>query len=321
MRPRAGNRVTPKGALDGFDWTKGHAAYSNIAARHVKTEGFLGNVYPQLTVSEAGDRLLIMVSETLWRWDTEQGFLGHRVSLPDTQKGVPRQISMSPDGLYACITSLGGAQLPLVYDAKSLKHLATPVNFIGRSGNFQEMKISAWSPDGNTLITACGEMLSHISVMDDWTSVNQLFSAFISIDGSHLDRTKTLTGIRALRLTKDGKKLIAAYETGIVIKDATDKVLWHNIQVIEYPCALSLCSSVSISHTGVVASGTITGVLWLWTKGCWILRSYGPDVGTCEAVRNVQFLRDGENLTYSLGSHSVFKCKALPLEDMSNCCL
>lgn len=108
----------------------------------------------------------------------------------------------------------------------------------------------------------------------------------------------------------------------MVIKNTTF-FPWANVNVFDYPCAPAR-SSVAISPNGVIACGSMTGVMWIWTldMGCWARRlmPVAEQVNDMVPLDNVHFARLGEHVLYSYrGQSTVHMAKVLPLHDFGVC--
>lgn len=129
-------------------------------------------------------------------------------------------------------------------------------------------------------------------------------------------RRSLATGVKKMAFTADVRRPVAAYENKIVIKDTLTKS-WHTLQVLDYPCPLNL---VSVSPGGtMVACGTSTGVIWLWTSimNCWKKRvapSGGPNkIG--HAIDNLEFSATGLSLTCTHDTYTGGVSKTQPLNE------
>ncbi|CAN8104793.1 unnamed protein product [Discula destructiva] len=324
MQPSPFARHLGMAADKNLSWPEAENIYSSWAARHVHSVKFAGHAPPKLEVSARGHKFVILAGAELYVWDLLKRMpacTGRVYAVPSPRRESERtHVSISPNGRFVCVTSVGGSSLPLVLDGGTLELDAEPRDEIGRPWNQSESKMSAWSPDGETLVTACGDMLSQISVIDGWRSVNQYRSA-VTEGGDSRGRGQ-FAGVRALQFTEDGERLIAAYAGGIVIKDTTCSC-WANVNVFEYPCTPSPCSSVSISQTGVIACGSTMGTVWIWTMdmACWARRMLAEGHAG-RPTENVHFSREGVDLFFNHRGESVVRMlKALPLEDVGHCLL
>lgn len=170
--------------------------------------------------------------------------------------------------------------------------------------------ISTFSPDGETLVTARNDSLSHVDVEYGWAATDRYYVA------TTRNRETRENRIKDLRFMKDGSKLTLTCETKVVIMD-TRTSRWFRSQAIEYPCR---ASGINISPGDMrIACGSTTGDLWLWISdmSCWDRRSSPPSGrgATSEPVDNVRFSASGRSILYNhRGDSEVSLCQTESLD-------
>lgn len=315
MAPCAADRPSANAAIEQLRWPMTHSKneYRNVTAKTTCTLSCDGKQPPFILFTPDGEYLLVIEEKQVFVWDIES-----KTVVSEYLGGSNAHFchgSFHPDGEYLCVTQTKRRK-PLIFeDATNLEYHFRIDDDLDGAGNHPT--ISAFSPDGETLVTARNDELCQIDIEDGWTVVNQ-----------HCVTTKTDPGrdnnenrIKELRFTKNGSKLVVACHTQVVIMHtATD--CWFKKQVIENPCVASP-SGLDISPRGkMVACGSITGELWLWTSGmgCWVRRSLplGGPAATSPPVENVRFSADGMSILYNKrGRTGVNVCRAVPLDRVS----
>lgn len=175
MCPSPLSRPSATAAIEQLSWPLPSNDYVSWTTRHVYTEHFFGTTPPSLLISASGDKIVIVAGPCIYLWNVQQSRVvrSGRLYGPNHcatgrgREGVHSHASMSPDGRYVCVTHVGGSLRPLVMNTESLELVAMPDDKLASPRNPRAIKISAWSPDNSTLVTACESFLSQISVKED----------------------------------------------------------------------------------------------------------------------------------------------------------
>lgn len=315
MAPYPADRPSANAALESLGWPMTHSknGYRNMTTTTTRELFCRGKKPPFIIFSPGGEDLIVIEAKQIFIWSSKW-----KTVVSDYVGGNNEHFchgSIHPYGDYLCVTQ-ANRQNPLIFeDANNLEYCFPIEDDLDGAGSHPT--ISAFSPHGETLVTARNDVLCQIDIEDDWITTNRYYLAA----GFDSNRDKVGNRIKELRFTKDGSKLIAACHTQVVIMNTTD-YCWFKEQVIVNPCVTSL-SGIDISSNGkMVACGSTTGELWLWTSamGCWVRRrlSSGGPAATSETVENVRFSATGMSILYSKrGRSGVNVCKSVPLDQVS----
>lgn len=317
MAPYAADRPSANAAIERLGWpvTHGENGYRNMTAKTTWTLSLLrgGKQPPFILFTPDGGYLLVIGARQILVWDIESmtvisNFVGE--SNDHFCHG-----SFHPDGEYLCVTQAVRRKLMIIEPAIEPEVYFNMDEDLDGAGNHPT--ISAFSPDGQTLVTARSDELCQIDIQDGWTVTN-LYCVAATTDPN---RDKNGNSIKELRFTKDGSKLIVACNTQVVIMQTAGDC-WYKKQVIENPCVASL-SGLDISPSGnMVACGSTTGELWLWTSamGSWVRRilPVGGPAATSPPVENVRFSATGMSILYNRrGLSRVNVIRSVPLNYVS----
>lgn len=308
MDPRPSSRPSANFAIESMAWqTNVDNHYDGWKAGTGHTLQCKGKYPPFLLFTPTGDRLIIITRHKIYLWNLNSFRVGSTCSSVMGQYWVHG--SLSADGRFLCVTQADASQPPEILDADTLKIIKSPDDALAHG---RSPKISTSSHDGLWLLTASDDLLCQMSSHTKWGIVHIYQGA--TAPSSNISVAK---GIRSMAFTADNKRLVAAYENKVVVKD-TSTARWCNIQVFDYPCSLN---TVSVSPGGtLVACGTSTGVVWLWSSDtkCWkkrVMPSGGPDK-TNPPIENLEFSGEGMSMTFTRGgTSSVSLAKTVPLDE------
>lgn len=315
MAPCAADRPSANAAIERLGWPTTHSqnGYRNMTAKTTCTLSCEGKQPPFILFTPDGEYLLVIEAKQVFVWDIES-----KTVVNDYVGGNNAHFchgSFHPDGEYLCVTQTQRRK-PLIFgDAINLEYSFRIDDDLDGAGTHPT--ISAFSPDGETLVTARSDELCQIDIEGGWT----VWDRYCVSANTDYIRDSNRNRIKELRFTKDGSKLIAACHTQVVIMH-TATAYWYKKQVIENPCVASL-SGIDISPGGtMVACGSTTGELWLWTSGmgCWVRRLFtrGGPAATSEPVENVRFSATGLSIIYNKrGGSGVNVCRSVPLNHVS----
>lgn len=284
--------------------------FGNMTAKTTHKLSCRGKQPPFILFTPEQYHLIVVESRRVIVWDMKlNAVVGDFVGQDNPQFC---HASIHPDGRYLCVTQTKRRD-PLIFeDAFGLKY---PFNIDdGLDGAGSHPTISAFSPDGKTLVTARNDVLCQINIDNNWIDKDRY-----GVSTNHnTDRDKSENRIKELRFTEDGSELIAACTTQVVIMDTTTDI-WFKKHVIEYP---GQASGLDISPCGTaVACGSSTGDLWLWTSDtdCWakLMVSSGGTVAASDALENVRFSARGDSILYNHRGHcGVSMCVSGPLDEI-----
>lgn len=291
MDPHPWSRPSPNYAVEGLAWQANiYNCYDGWEATEAGTLQCKGTDPPFLLFTPTGDHLIVITRHKIYLWNVKT----MKVDSTRPSSQGHEWVHGSVQGRYLCVTQADASQPPEILDICTLDLIESPDDGLEYA---TAPKISTFSHDGKWLVIATGTLLSHISVCNGWAVVNVYQGAISPSSGSPM-----AGGIRSLAFTRDRKRLVTANEHMVVIRD-TSSSLWRTVQVFEYPCPLN---TVSVSLCGtMVACGSSTGVIWLWTfdTNCWkrrLMYSRGPDK-TGRPIENLEFSETGLSMTFTSG--------------------
>lgn len=296
------DRPSANAALMGWPTTHCKNGYRNMSTKTTRTLSCKGKQPPFILFTPEGDHLLIIEAQRVVVWNIESKAVVNWYLAEDNTQFC--QGSIHPYGRYLCVTQTNWRKPLILEDTIDLEYYFHIDDDLEGGGSHPT--ISTFSPDGETLVTARNHLLCQIDIDNGWTAMNLYCVA------------ANENGIKDLRFHRDGSKLIAACETKFVIMDTTTDC-WFKKQVIEYP---RRPSSLDISPGGtLVACGSTTGELWLWTfeMGSWVRRlmPLGSPNATSTPVDNVRFFATGNSILYNHRGHSQVRlCKSIPLDQI-----
>lgn len=312
MAPCPDDRPSATAAVNLSGWPTSHCknGYSGMTSKTTHEFPCTGKQPPFILFTPKGDYLIVVEAKWVVHWDLKSDtFVGGHQGEDNPQFC---HASIHPDGRYLCVTQTK-RRPPLIFenaiDPQCYFNIDDDLDGAG-----SHPTISAFSPDGETLVTARNNLLCQINIEDDWTVVDQ-YSVAANNDPN---RYTSDDQVKELRFTENGSKLIAACHARFVIMDTTTDS-WFKKQVIEYPCQ---ASGLDISPGGrMVACGSTTGELWLWTSsmGCWVRRliSIGGKAATPGPMENVRFSATGFSILYNRGGNcGVNLCRSVPLDQI-----
>lgn len=314
MAPCLIDRPSANDALEQMGWPMTHVKNENWTTKTTRKLRCKGTQAPFILFIPEGEHLLIIEEKKVIIWNIELQII---VSCHEGDEYARFcHGSIHPDGKYLCVTQKT-QQKPLIFhNAINVKHHFAINDDL--YGDESHPSTSAFAPDGQTLVTARDGSLCQIDIKDGWKAMDQYCVAADPIS----DRYESNDRIRELRFMKDGSQLMVACHTRVVVmKTATNR--WSKMNVIDYPC-LARPSGLDISSSGLMlACGSTTGELWLWTSEmrCWVrvmMPSGGPGV-TSEPVENLRFSTTGRSILYNLrGRSELMGCTAVPLDQVSS---
>lgn len=287
-------------------WPTSHSEneYGNMTAKTTHKLSCRGKQPPFILFTPEKDHLVAVEADRVVVWDiTLNTIVSHYVGEDNPQFC---HASTHPDGRYLCVTQKIRGDPCILEDPTKLKNHFHIDDDLDDSGSHPT--ISAFSPNGKTLVTARNDLLCQIDIESDWEVVRQYCVAA----SPSLNRNTIVNRVKELRFTNDASQLIGACHAQVVIMDTTTN-LWFKKHVIEYPCQ---ASGLDISLSGTkVACGSTTGDLWLWTSdmGCWARRmvSSGGTGAASDALENVRFSATGKSILYShRGRCGVSMCRS-----------
>lgn len=306
MDPKPSSRPSATFASERMAWQANvHNHFDGWKAIHVGTLQCEGTDPPFLLFTPAGGHLIVITRYKIYLWNI------NTLQVVSTCLSTMGQewVHGSVYGGFLCVTEAYASQPPEIRDASTLELVKSPDDLL-RDGTAP--KISTFSHDGMWLVIASDDMLCQISLRTGWKVVNTYRGAM-----TPSSRMSVAKRIKSMAFTKDSKRLVAAYENKVVIKD-TSTAHWCNVQVFDYPCPLN-CVSVSPGGT-LVACGSSTGVVWLWSSdtNCWKKRampSGGPDK-IQPPIENLEFSGTGLSMTFTYGENTeVSLVKTVPFDE------
>lgn len=313
MDPCPADRPSAKAALEQLGWPMTHCKNSNMRTQPTRTLACKGKQPPFILFTPEGDHLLAIEAHRILVWNIESRSVVKWYAAKHNANFC--HASIHPDGTYLCVTQQGLHKPLILGDAISFEYYTFIDDYLDEGGSFPA--ISTFSPDGETLVTARGDVLCQIDIKDHWTATKQYCVA----ESPNPNRDERESRIEELRFTVEGSELVAACHSRVVIMD-TKTNYWFKKKVIDYPC-LARPSGLDISSSGLmVACGTTTGELWLHTAdmGCWVrlMMPSGGSGATSEPLENVRFSATGKSILYSIrGRSGVRFCRSAPLDQSS----
>ncbi|KAL1850732.1 hypothetical protein Daus18300_012810 [Diaporthe australafricana] len=211
MAPKPSSRPSATYALRQLGWAFSLPnAYEGWTVEVDHTLKCKGTDKPFILFTPDMDKLIVITNYKIYLWGVE----ADRVvkSWTSDDGSIFSQGCISADGRYLCVTQAKLTLPALIFDAMALEPIREVRDKLEYSCGGK--KISTFSHDGETY---------------NWKLIEtHLSAATRARDGS------AAKNIKSMAFTNDSKRLVAAYENMIVIKDTSD-FPWRNIQVTDYP--------------------------------------------------------------------------------------
>lgn len=320
MAPCPTDRPSANAALERLGWPMNHCknGYRNLTTKFTHTLSCQGKQPPFILFTPEGKHIIIIETGRVRAWDIESKAVVESYDVTDTSAEFCHG-SIHPDGSYLCVTQTQRRKPLILRGPIDFQYAFRVDDNLDEGGSHPT--ISTFSPDGGTLVTARNDLLCRIDIDHDWHAMNwTATNQYCVVEKANPNRDKCENRIEELRFTKDGSQLIAACHSHVVIMNTkTDN--WFKKQVIRYPCRASGLDISTVSGD-MVACGSTTGELWLWTSdmGCWVRRMKPDDHpgATFRPVENVRFSASGKSILYNYrGGCGVNMCGSVPLDRVS----